>query len=213
MSDSNRELKLGSLAAAVAAGIALGRARTGEGGRIARLIGFALFGYAALPLAEDALSDAGASRRAVRVHEYVEVDRPIGEVWEFLKDFANLPRVIGSIRSVIDYEDGRSHWEAYAPSGRLEAWDVVVTKYVPRAVIAWQSVPAADVEMSGLVRFTPQGAKRTRLDVEVAYAPKHTTLNDAVHALLAPKQRRQLREDLQHLRFYLESLPSPSAVA
>lgn len=213
MSDANRHLGLGSLAAAVAGGVALGAAGARRRGLLARLAGIALLGYAALPAAESALSDAGTRRRSARLHEFMDVDRPIGEVWAFLKNFENLPRVIGSIRSVVDYEDGRSHWEAYAPSGRLEAWDVVITKYVTRSVIGWHSVPDAEIEMSGLVRFTPGGADRTRLDVELEYRPRHTSLNDALHAMIAPKQRRQLRDDLHHLRFYLESLPDASAVA
>jgi len=213
VSDTTRHFGLTSLAAALAGGIALGAADGRRRGALARIAGIALLGYAALPTAEAAFSDAAARRRSARLHEFIEVDRPIGEVWAFLKNFENLPRVIGSIRSVVDYEDGRSHWEAYAPSGRLEAWDVVITKYVTRSVIGWRSVPDADIEMSGLVRFTPIGAERTRLDVELAYRPKHTTLNDAVHAMLAPKQRRQLRDDLHHLRFYLESLPDTPAVA
>lgn len=213
VNDTKPRLGFGTLAAAIASGVALGASNDQRRGLFARLAALALLGYAALPLAESALSDAGTRRRSARLHEYVEVERPIGEVWEFLRNFENLPRVVGSVRSVVDYEDGRSHWEAYAPSGRLEEWDVVITKYVTRSVIGWRSVPGAEIEMTGLVRFTPVGAARTRLDVELAYHPKHTTLNDAVHALLAPKQRRQLRDDLNHLRFYLEGLPATSAVA
>jgi len=213
VSDSPRPPGLDTLAAAIAGGIALGAAAQRRHGTFARLAAAALLGYAVLPVAESALSDAGTRRRSARLHEFIEVEKPIGEVWAFLKDFENLPRVIGSIRSVVDYADGRSHWEAYAPSGRLESWDVVITKYVTRSVIGWRSVPNAEVEMCGLIRFTPVGPKRTRLDVEIAYRPALTTLNDAVHALLAPKQRRQVRDDLHHLRFYLESLPDASAVA
>lgn len=213
MSDSNGRVGLEVVAAAIAGGLALGAAGDRRRGILARLAAAALLGYAAAPMLEATLNNAGTRRRTAHLHEFIEVDRPIGEVWSFLKDFENLPRVIGSIRSVVEYQDGRSHWEAYAPSGRLETWDVAITKYVPRSVIGWHSFPDADVEMGGLVRFTSLGPERTRLDVELEYRPKHSTLNDAVHALLAPKARRQLRDDLHHLRFYLESLPGASAVA
>ena len=75
----------------------------------------------------------------------IEVDRSVGEVFAFLNDFENFPRVIGNLRSVIDYQDGRAHWEAYTPTGHIVEWDTVVTKYVPRSVIAWESTSGSEV--------------------------------------------------------------------
>ncbi|MEO6877229.1 MAG: hypothetical protein ABI205_02030, partial [Gemmatimonadaceae bacterium] len=117
------------------------------------------------------------------------------------------PRVSGRLRSVVDYQDGRSHWEAYAPSGSVVSFDVVVTKFVPRAVIAWESVPRSDIAMRGIVRFSPLGPSATRIDVDISYQPALTRFNEAVLALLHRRTHDTLAGGLERLRFYLESLP------
>lgn len=137
----------------------------------------------------------------------IEVHRPIHEVFAFCKDFENFPKIFGSLHSVIDYQDGRSHWEAFTASGRVVAWDAVVTKYVPNSVIAWSSVPRSDVETKGLIRFVAKGVDSTQVSIEVSYRPRETRFNDALHALAVPRREDQVRADLERAAFYIESLP------
>lgn len=173
-----------------------------------RIAGIGLIGYALQPLVARKLQRAGVARRRLNAYGSVDIDRPIGQVFSFFKDFESFPRIAGGLRSVVDYEDGRSRWEAYAPSGGVVAWDVVVTKYVPNSVIAWASVPRSDIDMHGLVRFTPLGPSRTRIDVDVSYQPAHTRLNDAVLSILERRKGPKLGDVLERLRFYIESLPT-----
>src|SRR3712207_9433639 len=70
-----------------------------------------------------------------------------------------------ALRDVTDFDDGRSRWAIAKASGELLEWDVIVTKYVPSQVIAWESVPNSPVESAGVVRFAPEGPNRTRLDL------------------------------------------------
>jgi uncharacterized membrane protein len=195
--------------AAVALGgalFALGpRNRTGT---LVRLAGLALIGVAARPLVREQIRRAGARRRAFSAHSSIDIARPVTEVFKFFKDFENFPRVVGAIRTVADYEDGRSHWEIYSPSGSTLEFDAVVTKYVPNSVIAWKSVTGGPIDFAVLVRFTPLAASSMRLDIDVSYRPIYTAMSDAVRALLAPGAGKRLRNGLEHARFYLESLPA-----
>ena len=177
-----------------------------------RMAGLALIGFAARPILEEEIRHAGLERRSVAYHSSVDIGRPVHDVFAFFKDFENLPRVIGALESVVDYQDGRSHWVVFGPSRHetLE-WDAVVTKYVPNSVIAWESVPGSVVESSGLLRFTPKSLSITRIDVSITYRPMVTDLGDAVHALLSPRVSAQIDADLEHMRFYLESLPAQNA--
>jgi uncharacterized membrane protein len=88
------------------------------------------------------------------------------------------------------------------------SWDAVVTKYVPNSVIAWESVVRSLVESRGVARFTALSATRTRVDLSVAHHPVATTLKDAVRALLATDPKKTVANNLDHIRFYLESMPS-----
>jgi len=174
--------------------------------RLLRGAGVALVAYAARPWIERAILNAGDRRRRVALRSSVEIDRPLLSVFAFFKDFENLPRVIGSVRSITDYQDGRSHWEAYTPAGESIEWDVVVTKYVPNSVIGFESVPGSPVDVRAQFRFTRISTMRTRLDVETYFSPHTTGLGDAIRALLSPANERRLLGDLDHMRFYLESV-------
>jgi uncharacterized membrane protein len=181
--------------------------RRRPGGTLLRLAGLAMIGVAAAPTIDRGIRRAGVRRRNVAFHEAIEIDRPVADVFAFFKDFENFPKVIGALRSVTDYQDGRSHWAAYSPAGHIIEWDAVVTKYMPNNVIGWESVTRSVVESVGVARFSAVSASRTRLDLNLTYHPAQTTLGDAVRALVSPSFIASLRRDLEHVRFYLESLP------
>jgi len=199
---------LDALAVAAVGGILVGMSgKKSRASTLTRLAGLAMIGIAARPLISAAVRKAGARRRSVAVTSSIEIARPVTEVFAFFKDFENFPRVIGSVRSVLDYQDGRSHWELYTPSGAVVAWDAVVTKYVPNSVIAWESVVRSLVDSSGIVRFTALSPTRTRVQLSLIHRPIQTTLKDAVRTLLAPNASNLIDRDLDRIRFYLESLP------
>jgi uncharacterized membrane protein len=194
-------------AVAALGGALIGLSRRGRGSTVARLAGFALVGVAARPFVTAAVTRAGARRRNIAFNSSVEIERPVADVFAFFKDFENFPRVIGAVRSVVDYQDGRSHWEVYTPSGAVLSWDAVVTKYVPNSVIAWESVVRSVVESAGVARFTAISPTRTRVELSVTHHPLLTTLKDAVRALLATDPSKTVNENLDRIRFYLESSP------
>ena len=138
----------------------------------------------------------GTARRAVDMRMTVVVERPVGEVFEFCRDFENFPEVINGFLSVDDHQDGRSHWKVQTPRGAIIEWDALVTKYVPNSVIAWESVPGSAVQARGLMRFAPLSAEETRVDVALTYLPNHTGLADAFSALLRGDNTRRLRQDI-----------------
>ena len=152
------------------------------------------------------IRDLGDRRRQVMMRSSIEIERGVGDVFAFLNDFENFPRVVGNLRAVTDYQDGRAHWEAYTPSGHLVEWDTVITKYVPRSVIAWESTAGSEVRMNSLVRFTVLSPTRTRVDLETVYCPPHADVHDAIRTLFGPAQEKRLQDDLAHAKYYIESL-------
>lgn len=176
-------------------------------GSIAALVGLGFIAQAARPVLRDWVLRRGEARRRVRLRTMVEVARPVAEVFAFCKDFENFPRIIGALRRVTDYQDGRSHWEAYSPSGQVVEWDALVTKYVPNTVIGWASTPSSEVRMTGIVRFAATPSNGTRLTIELMYVPREGRLGDALHALTTRPRQKQLLAELQRASFYIESLP------
>jgi uncharacterized membrane protein len=187
--------------------------RRGRAASATRLTGAALLFAAFAPALTRQLLRAGAARRRFHLRTTLDLERPVHEVFDFCRDFENFPRVVQSLHSVVDYQDGRSRWEVMSPSGELLAWDAQVTKYVPNVVIAWRSVPKSVVDCNGLIRFSPNENGGTRLEVEVSYYPCHTGITDAIHALFDVSRKHQLEADLARANFYLVTQPrDPEAV-
>jgi uncharacterized membrane protein len=142
------------------------------------------------------LRRTGSARRSVDMRMTVVVERPVNEVFEFCRDFENFPKIVDVLLSVEDSQDGRSHWAVRSPTGQTIEWDAIVTKYVPNAVIAWESVPGSVVRAGGVMRFSPLSEKETRIDVSLTYQPLRTGLNEALHALVASPNASRIRGEL-----------------
>jgi uncharacterized membrane protein len=160
--------------------------------------GLALIGAAAHRPLGEAVRRAGTRRRAASVHTSLVVDHPVEEVFAFIRDFENFPRFIGALREVRDFGDGRCHWCASTPSGGTVEWDTVTTKYVPNRVIAWRSVGAAPLKMSGLVRLRPEG-RSTRVTLTMDYRVVDGGLADAIAALATPSRTAELERQIHGL--------------
>jgi len=201
---------------AVVAGALLGYAKGQRGrgprGVAARLTASTLLLAAFAPELTRQLLRVGAARRRVHLRTTIEIDRPVPEVFEFCRDFENFPRVVQSLRRIVDYQDGRSCWEVVSPSGDVLSWNSEVIKYVPNVVIAWRSVPRSVVDCNGLIRFSPSSRGGTRLRIEVDYDPCHTTISDAVRALFDTPRTEQLEADLARANFYLRGQPRRPAL-
>ncbi|HEY9226728.1 MAG TPA: SRPBCC family protein [Gemmatimonadaceae bacterium] len=202
------------LAIAVLGGALLGAAsRDRRPSSLARLAGLALVGVAARPLLESLVLRAGRNRRRIEIQSSLEVARAVRDVFAFFKDFENYPRIFGGVRSIVDDQNGTSHWQAYSPSGHLLEWDAVVTKFVPNSVIAFESVPGSAIQARTILRFTPITVNRTRVDFEAVSSPAKTTLKEAIGALMSPPPVERVRAAMENARFYLEAFESPAPAA
>ena len=202
--------------AAVAGGAALlaWRTRDQRATGLARALGAVCLALASWPLVEASVRLNGGRKRRLDVRSSVEIARPVADVFDFFKDLENLPLVIRAVTAVYDSQDGHSHWVVRSRRGVALEWDAVTTKYVPRSVIGFESVPGGPVEVSTTLRFVPLAADRTRLDVDVVYRTLHTELSDAIRALLSRRPSRRMQIDLENTRTYIESLaPSPATGA
>ena len=191
-----------------------GRAADRRATALARALAAAGLAVMSWPFLDASIRMNGHRKRRIDVHSSVEIARALPEVFDFFKDFENLPMVVQNLTSVSDTQDGRSHWVVRSASGVALEWEAITTKYVPRSVIGFESVPGGPVEVSTTLRFVPLAPDRTRLDVDVTYRARHTELSDAVWALLSRRPSRRMLTDLERTRTYLESLPpTPAAGA
>ena len=192
-----------------AALLVLGHRRGGRLGLAAELVGAGLVATALAPTVERWLVRSGSARRRISVRCELYVERSVSDVFEFCRNFENFPRVMRAVESVTDFEDGRSHWTVRTAAGRHLEWNAVVTKYVPRSVIAWHSVPGSEVDTGGLIRFAAIGDRETRLEIELSYRPCATDLREAVFALLEIAPARVIAAELESVPDLLRRIPVP----
>lgn len=143
--------------------------------------------------------------RAVRIQS-VTVNRPIEEVYGFWRDFQNLPRFMSHLESVRVTGDRRSHWVAKAPAGTRVEWDAEITAERPNELIAWRSLPGADVENSGLIHFQPApGGRGTEIHVKLEYNPPGGVLGAQIAKLFGEEPGQQLKDDLYRFKQVMET--------
>jgi hypothetical protein len=62
-----------------------------------------------------------------------------------------------------------------------------------------------------MVRFAPEGANRTRLDITLRYRPAYTSLGDALRALIGPPRAPAVRAAMATASDRLNQLtPAPA---
>ncbi|HEY1582213.1 MAG TPA: SRPBCC family protein [Chthoniobacterales bacterium] len=139
------------------------------------------------------------------VVQTITIGRSPEELFNFWRDFENLPQVMRNLESVRQIDDRRSHWVARGPGGRTLQWEAKITDERPNEYISWRSRSGA-FPHSGTVRFVPApGERGTIVRVELDYEPPGGSLGRTVARLFgqAPEQKIQL--DLYRMKQILET--------
>jgi uncharacterized membrane protein len=156
---------------------------------------------------------AELAARGVHVEEAFLINRSPEELYGFWRDFSHLPRIMTHLEHVAVLDDRRSHWVARAhhvPGGRVE-WDAEITRDEPNALIAWRSLPGADVDSVGQIGFArARGDRGTEVHVWMDYLPPAGRLGHWVATLFGQSPQRQVREDLRNFKRLMETGELPT---
>jgi uncharacterized membrane protein len=143
--------------------------------------------------------------QGIKVERSVVVNRPFQEVYHFWRNFENLPRFMDHLESVSVLDENRSHWVAKAPAGMRVEWDATIHNQIENQLIAWRSLPGADVNNAGSVHFTPIGEGQTEVRVVLSYDPPAGKLGAAVAKLLGEEPAIQVDDDLRRFKQVMEA--------
>jgi uncharacterized membrane protein len=159
------------------------------------------------------LSGRAASRAASRtsdadslVTESIIIARPAREIYDFWRDFENLPQFMDNIKSVQTLGATRSHWVIKAPAGTSVEFDSRIVEDVPGRAIAWRSEEGASVPNRGRVEFieTASGTG-TNVRVAISYDPPAGAAGRLIAKLFQREPSVQAREDLARLKQLMEN--------
>jgi uncharacterized membrane protein len=141
-----------------------------------------------------------------RIDKSITIARPPEELYRFWRNLENLPEFMENIESIRILDDRRSHWVVKGPAGRYVEWDAEIVNEHPGQMISWQTLPGADVQSAGTVRFTPTDEGRgTILRVVLEFRAPGGWLGGGVARLFGRDPDRQLDVDLAKLKQIIET--------
>jgi len=147
-------------------------------------VGGAVLGGAALIAGAYLLSSSlrGGKAEKHTVEESIDLDVPVSTAYNQWTQFEEFPEFMASVESVTQMDETHLHWRAKV-AGKTKEWDAEITEQIPDERIAWRGI--GGVENAGVVTFHKLGESRTRVMLQMDYAPETTTerIADAVGAV------------------------------
>ena len=143
--------------------------------------------------------------RDVHVEAAIVIDQAPHVIYQFWRNFENLPRFMEHLKSVTRLDDGRSHWSAKGPMGQTLEWDAEVYNEKENELIAWRSLPDSEFVNAGTVRFEQAGTLSTLVRVVMNFNVPGGKLAAQVVPFLKELPRGWIEQDLSRLKHILET--------
>jgi uncharacterized membrane protein len=144
--------------------------------------------------------------RDVHIKKSVTINRPAEDLYSFWRSFENLPRFMPNLKSVSKIGDNTSHWVATTSVGKTVEWDAEIYNDIPNELIAWRSLPNADVTHAGSVNFKPAPSGRgTYVEVTFNYNPPLGKASALIAKLFGLEPGQIVEQNLQRLKQLFEA--------
>lgn len=141
----------------------------------------------------------------IRVDQAITINKSPEEVYQFWRNFENLPRFMDHLESVTVKDSRRSHWVAKAPMGTSVEWDAEIVNEIENKLIGWRSLEGSDVDNAGSVHFDPGPNGGCIVRVELQYNPPAGYLGGLVARLFGEEPSKQIADDLRRLKQLMET--------
>ncbi len=146
------------------------------------------------------------SQPGILIQHAITISRPAQELYDFWREFSNLPQIMDHLESVEVLDRNRSHWKVKGPAGSTVEWDAEIIDDRPGELISWRSLAGADVDNFGTVRFIPlPGDRGTVVKIDLAYEPPAGRVGAAVAKLFRRGPEQEIRSDLRPFKQLMET--------
>jgi uncharacterized membrane protein len=134
------------------------------------------------------------------------INRPRQALYDFWRDFRNLPRFAENIREVDILDSRRSQWAVAGPAGVDIDLVTEITQDVPGERIAWRSTEDSEVDHEGWIEFRDNAFGRgTEVRIFISYDPPAGGLGKVVAKVLQREPRIQARRELRRFKQLMET--------
>jgi hypothetical protein len=130
---------------------------------------------------------------------HVDVDCPVGIVYDQWTQFEDFPRFMEGVESVQQLDDTTLRWTAEI-AGQRRTWKARIVDQVPDRKVSWRSIDGA--KNSGVVQFEPLDRDHTRVFLDLDFEPEGLveSTGDALGFV-----KRRAEGDLERFRSFLET--------
>jgi uncharacterized membrane protein len=160
--------------------------------------------YAAAKVIKSVVDDKVA--RDVHLEISIAIEKSPEELYDFWRDFKNLPLFMRNLESVTELSQTQSHWVAKGPGGSRVEWDAEIYTEKENELISWRSLADADFVNAGSVRFQagPEG-HGTFVRVSMNYNPPAGKVGATLVQLFGAEPAQLIKEDLRRLKQIMEA--------
>jgi len=176
-------------------------------------VGFGLAMRAATNQEMTRLFGLGGGRRGFDVQKTIIINQPVEDVFEFLTQPENYPKITDTISSARELGDGRIQKTLLGPAGAELTLEEKITCLVPNEFIACCSEPDSPVQYAARAWFEPVGPSRTRVQIQATYNLPGGALAHSAAWLAGLDLKSQLDDMLMRAKTYLETGKPPHDAA
>lgn len=142
----------------------------------------------------------------VRVEHAMTINQRREDVYNYWRNFENLPLFMKHLEDVRVIDGTRSHWVARAPLGLKAEWDAEIIEDKPNEKISWQSLPGSRIPNAGSVMFLDApGGRGTEVKVTIQYDPPGGSAGAAIARIWGEEPSQQVYDDLRRFKQILET--------
>src|SRR5262249_17507683 len=139
-----------------------------------------------------------------QIEATVTIERPLAEVFNFYRDFQNLPRFLGDVVAIEPTGPTTSRWTIEGPFGIRVHWTIDVTDERANEVIRYETVSSATTKTYWEIYFTAGAAAGVTEVREVMKAPGGELLRDAL-ALIGKYPAQEVLANLHRFKQLMET--------
>ena len=151
----------------------------------------------------DDTRQALGGNRGVRIEETITIRRAASDLYAFWRQLKNLPQVFSHLCSVEATGPRTSHWVLEGPAGTRFEWDAEIINDIKPELIAWRSLPGADIASAGSVSFKESvrnGREATDVTVLMQYDAPGGAAARTVAWLAGMDPEKVVREELSRFK-------------
>src|SRR3712207_4918654 len=146
-----------------------------------------------------------------RVEGSIEVEAPVGEVYDYWQTLENLPNFMTNVEEVRSTGPDTTHWRVKGPLGTSLEFDARTTQDQENKAIGWNT-ENGKVQTSGQVRFREVTPSRTRVEVQMNYWDVPGGKAGEVASRIVANPQVMVQQDLQNFKEIIEGTATPEEI-